>query len=538
MADSCDTLSPFVCTVCPDGTPSTFQTETHFQGDSSCNPLGNAAGDLTACCAANLVLINVNSGLIAAETAARIAADSTLQTAINTINGTLNLVPLSKGGTGVALTDPNADRILFWDDSAGFMAWLTVGSGLTLTGTTLTSAGGGTVTNTGGNLTTNSVVLGAGTVDTKIVAGLTTDGISKINLGVAGSTVGKIAFLNATSGSIILQAVAGALGAVTLSVPAVTDTLAVLAAAQTLTNKTIAGANNTLTVRLASDVTGNLPVGNLNSGTGANAATYWRGDGTWVTPAGAGTVTNTPGNLTVSHLMVGNGVADSKVLASLGTTTTLLHGNAAGLPTFGAVDLAADVTGNLPVANLNSGTAAGATTYWRGDGTWAVPVGSTAGTKTLFRAGAMDGQPPAANFATLDTRNSIVILNFDDTTAESVVFLGIVPEGADFTTGITVRIVWMAATATTGNVIWTSAFERCNTDLDSDSFATGVDSAASACNGTCGITTVTSIDHSGAQIDGMTAGDMFRIKLTRKAADGSDTMVGDAQFVAVELRQR
>lgn len=49
-------------------------------------------------------------------------------------------VLLSEGGTGEALSDPGADRVLFWDDSAGDVTWLTMGSNLAISGTTLNAS--------------------------------------------------------------------------------------------------------------------------------------------------------------------------------------------------------------------------------------------------------------------------------------------------------------------------------------------------------------------------------------------------------------
>lgn len=79
----------------------------------------------------------------------------------------------------------------------------------------------GTVISSSAALTANSPVLGGGAgVAPKVVAGITTDGVSKLTLGVAGTSVGSTCFTNATSGSICVQPVTGALGAVTISIPA------------------------------------------------------------------------------------------------------------------------------------------------------------------------------------------------------------------------------------------------------------------------------------------------------------------------------
>lgn len=156
----------------------------------------------------------------------------------------------------------------------------------------------GTVTNSGGALTANSVVLGAGTNDSKVLAGFTTDGVSQLNLGVQGTSLGKIQLNNSTaSASTSLVPTVGA-GAFVLTLPAATDTVVCKATTDTLTNKTLtAPVINSVTSNLTTPGANNTVVGQIITGFLAGAtlslfnAVYMDSTGKWQPTSASGSGT-------------------------------------------------------------------------------------------------------------------------------------------------------------------------------------------------------------------------------------------------------
>lgn len=157
---------------------------------------------------------------------------------------------------------------------------------------------------------------------------------------------------------------------------------------------------------------------------------------------------------------------------------------------------------------------------------------------TLFVFDPLAARPPVSDYAQVDVRNGSVVLDFDDASDESVDFFAVVP--AHYAGGgFEIVVTWAATVATSCDVRWSAALECIDAgshDLDAEDFGTAT-TAADTTQSTSGQVTKTTLTVAHVDAGSPAASDALRLRLSRDADHASDTMTGDAELLAVEIRE-
>jgi hypothetical protein len=156
-------------------------------------------------------------------------------------------------------------------------------------------------------------------------------------------------------------------------------------------------------------ISGNIAISQMNDGASATPTTFWRGDGTWAAlPPDAitsvfgrtGVITaatgdhnfnQLSGNIAITQMASGTGASATTFWRGDGTWAVAPGGVTSVFGRTGAVVAVANdysfslLSGNIAVSQMNSGNGAGTTTFWRGDGIWAAHLSIPGGSNTQLQ---------------------------------------------------------------------------------------------------------------------------------------------------------
>lgn len=168
---------------------------------------------------------------------------------------------------------------------------------------------------------------------------------------------------------------------------------------------------------------------------------------------------------------------------------------------------------------------------------------------TLLIVSAASGVPPASSFAELTLlaggatpSENLVLANFDSGSVEYLDFPNLVLPAAYAGGGLTMTLRWIAASATTGGVVWGAAIRRDVDDgEDWDTTAHSYDfndSGTATAPSAVGETSYDNITFtSGADMDSLAAGEGFNLRIRRTVGAGGDDMSGDARLWTVTIKE-